>query len=94
MFDNCTNLTSFKAGTEGLKSLSDGSSMFSYCKLDKTSVLHILNTIPTYTSGTYRLHLGKRTNYQDSTDIATLLGTTVPIAASTSYNYKGWTITV
>ena len=94
MFSGCNALTSFNAGTEGLKSLYDGTNMFQNCILDETSVLHILNTIPTYTSGTYKLHLGKRTNFLNSTEIATLLGTTTPIAASTSYNYKGWTITV
>lgn len=94
MFAGCIKLSSFNAGTEGLKSLSDGTNMFQNCNLDETSVLHVLNTIPTYTSGTHKLHLGKRTNFLDSTEIATLLNTTVPIAASTNYKYKGWTITV
>lgn len=68
--------------------------MFYNCNLDETSVLHILNTIPTYTGGTKELHLGKSTNYKNSTAIATLLGTTTPIAAKINYSYKGWTITV
>lgn len=94
MFSTCSKLTSFNAETEGLKSLSDGTNMFQNCILDETSVLHILNTIPTYTSGTHKLHLGKRTNYMNSTYIADLLGTTTPIAAATNYSYKGWTITI
>ena len=91
MFSNCTSLTSF-AGD--LSKLTKGNNMFSSCNLDEASVLRILNSIPTYTSGSHPLHLGKRTNFLNSTDIATLLGTTVPIAASTSYKYKGWTITI
>lgn len=93
MFFGCTGLTSFNAGTEGLKSLTKGDCMFQNCILNETSVLHILNTIPTYTSGTHKLHLGDNRNFLTSTDIASLLGTTTPIAAGT-YNYKGWTITV
>lgn len=68
--------------------------MFYGCILDEASVLRVLNSIPTYTSGTHQLHLGKRTNFLDSTEVAALLGTTTPIAAKTNYSYKGWTITV
>lgn len=91
MFMMCTGLTSFSSD---LPNLSTADNMFFYCKLDETSVLRVLNTIPTYTSGAHNLHLGKSTNYINSTAIATLLNTTTPIAASTSYSYKGWTITI
>lgn len=90
MFWGCSSLTSFNST---LPKLSYGNEMFNNCNLDEASVLRILNSIPTYTSGVHPLTLGKNTNYQDSTDIATLLGTTVPIAAGT-YKYKGWTIGV
>ena len=91
MFYNCSKLTSFNST---LPALAYGQDMFYGCILDEASVLRILNSIPTYTSGTPKLHLGKRTNYLNSTDIAALLGTTTPIAASTSYSYKGWIITI
>lgn len=91
MFHRCTSLTSWNVA---LPNLTNGSSMFNSCNLDEASVLRILNSIPTWTSGTHQLHLGKRTNYLNSTDIATLLSTTTPIAAKTNYSYKGWTITI
>lgn len=91
MFYNCTSLTSFNST---LPALAYGTDMFNGCILNEASVLNILNSIPNHSSGTHKLHLGKRTNFLDSTDIAEMLGTSVPIAASTSYKYKGWTITV
>lgn len=91
MFYNCSELTSFNST---LPALAYGQDMFYGCNLDEASVLRILNSIPTWTSGTHQLHLGKRTNYLNSTDIAALLGTTTPIAAKTNYRYKGWTITI
>lgn len=91
MFLNCTSLTSFSGD---LSSLTTATSMFQSCILDEASVLRILNSIPAHTSGTHRLHLGKRTNYLDSTEIAALLNTTTPIGANTNYSYKGWKIIV
>lgn len=91
MFRNCSNLTSFNST---LPALAYGIEMFSGCNLDEASVLRILNSIPTWNSGTHPLHLGKRTNYLNSTDIAALLGTTTPIAARSNYSYKGWIITI
>lgn len=91
MFTGCPKLTSFNSA---LPKLVHGADMFRDCILDEASVLRILNSIPTHTSETHKLHLGKRTNYMNSTDIADLLGTTTPIAAATNYSYKGWTITV
>lgn len=76
-----------------LKSLTNGSNMFTSCNLDEETVIRILDTIPTYTSGTYYLHIGRRTNWIESETIANLLGTDTPIAAK-NYSYKGWTVTV
>lgn len=90
MFYNCSKLKTFNST---LPSLAYGQRMFYGCILDEASILRILNSIPTYTSGSHPLHLGKNTNYLNSTEIAALLGTTTPIAAGT-YSYKGWTITV
>lgn len=76
-----------------LKSLSDGNQIFYSCNLDEPSVLRVLTTIPTYTSGTHNLHLGYRKNFLNSEAIAALLETDVPIIAG-NYSYKGWTINI
>lgn len=104
MFNLCYTLTSFSTD---LPSLTDGYRMFQSCKLDATSVLRILDSIPTHSSGTHELHLGKYTNYQTSDAVAAKLRTagggtvTTPIPAATDYrcvddngNDKGWTITI
>ena len=91
MFQGCARLTSFNAD---LPKLNTGRDMFNSCALNEDSVLRVLNSISTYTEGTHSLNIGKRTNFKDSATIAALLGTTTPIAASTAYSYKGWTITV
>lgn len=104
MFSGCAKLTSFNST---LPALAYAKSMFQNCILDAASVLRILNSIPTHSSGTHELHLGKYTNYQTSVDVAAKLRTagggtvTTPIAAATNYrcvdengNDKGWTITI
>lgn len=104
MFYNCPNLGSW---TVDLPNLTTGNSMFYNCILDEASVLHILNSIPSYTSGTHKLHLGKYTNYKTSDKVAAKLRTSTggtvltPISAGTNYrcvddngNDKGWTIHV
>lgn len=95
MFENCPLFTSFNAGELGLKSLSSGTDMFIGCKLDPGSAKHVLETIPTYTTGTHALHLGKNTNFKSDTEVAALLGpdTPIPIPAQT-YQVRGWTVTV
>lgn len=104
MFYNCTSLISFNSTLPAMTSATD---MFYGCILNEDSILNILNSIPTYTSGTRRLNLGKRTNYQTSDKVAAKLRTSTggtvstPIPAATNYrcvddngNDKGWTITV
>lgn len=95
MFENCSLFTSFNAGELGLQSLSSGTDMFIGCKLDPGSAKHVLETIPTYTTGTHALHLGKNSNFKDDTGVAALLGpgTPIPIPAGT-YQVRGWTVTV
>lgn len=90
MFYKCEALTSFSAD---LPKLDFGFNMFTDCKLDSKSVLRILNSIPTHTNGKHDLHLGKTTNYKNSAEIASLLGTTTPIPAG-KYSYKGWVVEV
>ena len=68
-----------------LPSLSDGSFMFQFCKLDKESVLIICNTIPTYESGTHKLMLGIHVDHQADEEV---------LAAIAAAEEKGWTLTV
>ena len=86
----CTSLYSFKAN---LPKLSNGTDMFNNCVLNEESVLRILNTIPSYSDGSHSLHMGRKVNFATSNEIATILGTNVPIVAG-NYSYKGWTITI
>lgn len=81
MFDGCTSLTVFSSD---LLALNYGNGMFNKCKLDKISILRILNTIPAYTSGTHSLTLGMDASLNGDADIA---------AALTAAREKGWTVT-
>lgn len=91
MFSGCTKLKYFSAYPT---SLEDGTRMFSGAQLNASSVSFVINSLPTYTDGkTHRLDLGKSTNFVSNSNIASLLGTTVPIADGT-YNVKGWEIIV
>lgn len=90
MFCDCSNLTSFFGD---LRKLTDGMFMFHKCNLDAESVLRILKSIPTYTSGFHGLDIGNNTNFLNSSKVASLLGKKAPIVAN-DYKYKGWTIRV
>lgn len=90
LFEGIASLEVFSGA---LSSLSAGTNMFRNCNLDAASVLHILESIPSYTSGSHPLHIGKKEKWVDNADVATALGTTAPITAG-NYTVKGWTITV
>ena len=82
MFCQCTSLTSFSVE---LPKLSNGTGMFQGCKLDKESALCILNSIPTYTSGSHPLFIGIHIDHQSDDDVLT---------AISNAEEKGWTMTV
>lgn len=82
MFSDCSGLTSFSAALPN--SLSTATSMFYGCKLDKASVQNIVDTIPTWTSGTHRIAIGV-----DSTKITQA----EQDAFNTTLVGKGWTVT-
>lgn len=105
MFYNATTLGSF---TAKMPKLTTASNMFLGCVLNAASVLYIIRGdgagsvyegIPTYTSGSHPLHLGKRTNYMYSQEVADCfdekpaVDSEHPLPAGT-YHCKGWTITV
>lgn len=100
MFCDCSNLTSFSAD---LPKLRHAGNIFRGCKLDEASVLHILKSIPDrddenlWRDGGFRrsdkFNIGKHTNFMNSAEVASLLGTTTPIIPK-KYGYKGWIITV
>lgn len=80
-FDQCLSLSSFNST---LPSLYDGTAMFGGCSLDKESAIRVLNSLPTYSSGTHALLIGMdRTNEGDE-DIQTAID---------SAEAKGWNVT-
>lgn len=93
MFYNCPN---FRTVTANFAKLVNGENMFLSTSINAESALNVLRTMPDRAADGLEaapLHLGRRTYYYESEEIAALLGTTAPIAAGT-YSCKGWTITV
>lgn len=60
-------------------------SMFSQCQLNKESILRVLNSIPSYTSGTHPLTIGIHTDLQTDEEVTTAIA---------NAEAKGWTLTV
>lgn len=81
-FQNCSNFESFASD---LPELSDGAMAFALCKLNKESALRILNSIPTWTSGTHKLTIGIHIDYQNDEEVLTAIA---------NAEAKGWTVTV
>lgn len=65
--------------------LSYGSQMFDSCQLDKPSILRVLNSIPSYTSGSHPLTIGIHVDHKTDPDVQ---------AAIENAKNKGWTLTV
>lgn len=82
MFAGDSSLKVFEAD---LPALDNGSGMFSNCQLDKNSALRVLNSIPTYTSGTHNLTIGIHVDHQNDAEV---------LAAIDAATAKGWTLTV
>ena len=81
-FKVCGQLRSFEYP---LPSLENGVRMFHSTVLDKASVLCILNSLPTYTSGVHNLTIGIHIDHQTDEEV---------IAAISAAEAKGWTLTV
>lgn len=92
-----------------LVSLREGSLMFSGCQLDAESVPRVVNSLPSYTSGTHALTIGIHIDHKYDPEVNTVLkraggapGTSneyfppagVVIDPITDDEYKGWTLTV
>ena len=104
LFWYCTVLEEFSSD---LPSLSTGGAMFHYTKLNKTSVLRILNTIPSYTSGSHQLDIGIHIDHKYDPEINFALKMAdgnyeplnLPIDEETGEfleptESKGWTLTI
>lgn len=78
----CNKLTVFDAE---LPSLSNGDLAFESCQLDKSSILKILNSIPSYTSGSHPLTIGIHVDYQTDDEV---------LSAIANAEAKGWMLTV
>lgn len=96
MFYHCNTLETFIGD---LSSLENGTQMFTKineagCKLNAESVECILESIPTYTSGTHELGLSIHVDAVETFNEIT--GAQLPATKGSSLNvsYKGWTIKV
>lgn len=69
----------------GFPSLQTGSEMFPYSQFDKESALLLLNSLPSYSSGSHPLQVGIHVDHQTDEDI---------INAIAEAEAKGWTLTV
>jgi hypothetical protein len=65
--------------------LNAADNMFSGCQLDAESVPRVLDSLPSYTSGTHRIGLGIHVDHQ---------GDETVLAAIANAEAKGWTLTV
>lgn len=81
-FYRCEKLRVFEIE---LPSLSNGNYFFTAAKLNKDSALRVLNSIPSYTSGTHTLTLGIHIDHQQDEEV---------LAAISDAEAKGWTLTV
>ena len=81
-FKDCGLLTSFECD---LPSLSNAESSFRGSILNKESALRILNTIPSYSSGTHKLGLGVHIDHKTDEEVLTAID---------NAEAKGWTLTV
>ena len=68
-----------------LSALETGSLMFYMSQLNKDSALRILNSIPSYTSGSHPLAIGINVDLQNDEDV---------LAAISNAEAKGWKLTV
>lgn len=82
MFRGCRYLTIFVGS---LPKLDDGYYMFYQTQLNKDSALRVLNSIPTYSSGTHKLDIGIHVDHKTDADV---------LAAISNAQAKGWTLTV
>ena len=68
-----------------LPKLTNGAAMFEWSILNKESALRILNSIPTYTSGSHSLTIGIHIDHQTDEEVLT---------AISNAESRGWTMTV
>lgn len=76
--------TGLKVFKSDLSSLDSGGNMFGGAQLNKESALRVLNSIPSYTSGTHALTIGIHVDHKNDEEVA---------AALTAAAGKGWTVT-
>lgn len=87
MFLN-SGLTDF---TVELSSLTDAKNMFVGCPLGATSIETILNSLPTYTSGSHEIGLTLMTE-TEANKFSEITGATIEQRQIYSISYKGWNI--
>ena len=97
MFYRCGSLSNFESD---LPSLQNGNFMFENSKLNKTSVIRIINSLPTYNSGSHVISLGIQMDYKYDKELNYHLKRlnsayeeTVPLD-NVPEEYKGWGVSV
>lgn len=79
---NNPKLTSFNST---LSNLSNGKGIFNDCRLNKSSALRVMTSIPAYTSGDHQLTIGIHVDHKSDDEV---------LAAIAEAEAKGWTLGV
>ena len=92
MFKGCTSLETF---VSMLPSLNTAADMFSGCKLSAKSLFYIINTLPTYTSGSHPIMLGINAldTDEDRLRFAQELKYSDWASLESAFTSKKWTVT-
>ena len=97
MFYRCSSLVNFESD---LPSLKNGSFMFETSKLNKASVIRIINSLPTYTSGSHLISFGIHMDYKYDKELNYHLKRLDSAYEETVHldnvpeEYKGWGVSV
>ena len=82
MFESCSKLS---VCSVGFPALNQADRMFYACILDKASAIIVLNSLPSYNSGTHVLGIGIHVDHQQDEEV---------LAAIANAEAKGWALTV
>lgn len=95
MFNGCSSLTSFKGD---MTIMTNGTDMFNGCKLDKDSVLGIINCLKTTNTcnKSANLYLGINASLSNDSEILTALGISEGATSATLTGHGGgtWSLTL
>jgi hypothetical protein len=90
-FNGCSSLSVFEAD---LPKLGNSEAAFGSCILNKESVLRICNSLPTYTSGTWKITLGIHIDHQYDEEVLAAIALIDKAQTPVADGGKGWTVAV